>query len=59
MPTGVHVRDARRQLFEAAERVLLRDGANALTSRAVTDETGCAKGSCTDTSPTLTCSSLS
>lgn len=44
MPTGVHLRDARQQLFDAAERVLLRDGANGLTSRAVTDEAGCAKG---------------
>ncbi len=44
MPTGIHLRDARQQLFDAAERVLLRDGANALTSRAVTDEAGCAKG---------------
>lgn len=44
MPTGVHLRDARRQLFDAAERVLLRDGPNGLTSRAVTDEAGCAKG---------------
>lgn len=44
MPTGVHLRDARQQLFEAAERVLLRDGPDALTSRAVTDEAGCAKG---------------
>ncbi|GAA3221432.1 TetR/AcrR family transcriptional regulator [Actinocorallia longicatena] len=44
MPTGVHLRDARRRLFDAAERVLLRDGPNALTSRAVTDEAGCAKG---------------
>ncbi|MFB4276750.1 TetR/AcrR family transcriptional regulator [Nonomuraea sp. MTCD27] len=44
MPTGVAMRDARRQLFEAAERVLLRDGPNALTSRAVTTEAGCAKG---------------
>jgi AcrR family transcriptional regulator len=44
LPTGVHLRDARQQLFDAAERVLLRDGANALTSRAVTDEAGCAKG---------------
>jgi AcrR family transcriptional regulator len=40
----VHIRDARRQLFDAAERVLLRDGANALTSRAVTIEAGVAKG---------------
>ncbi|WP_062217856.1 TetR/AcrR family transcriptional regulator [Streptomyces sp. NBRC 109706] len=44
MPTGTHLRDARRQLFDAAERVLLRDGPNGLTSRAVTDEAGCAKG---------------
>ncbi|MGW0781237.1 TetR/AcrR family transcriptional regulator [Streptomyces sp. NPDC002913] len=44
MPTGVHLRDARQQLFDAAERILLRDGPNALTSRAVTDEAGCAKG---------------
>ncbi|WP_369211579.1 TetR/AcrR family transcriptional regulator [Streptomyces flavofungini] len=44
MPTGVHLRDARQQLFEAAERVLLRAGPNGLTSRAVTDEAGCAKG---------------
>ncbi|SEF93742.1 transcriptional regulator, TetR family [Actinacidiphila yanglinensis] len=44
MPTGVHLRDARQQLFDAAERVLLRDGPNGLTSRAVTDEASCAKG---------------
>ncbi len=44
MPTGVHISDARAQLFDAAERVLLRDGPNALTSRAVTTEAGCAKG---------------
>ncbi|MFF1923292.1 TetR/AcrR family transcriptional regulator [Streptomyces sp. NPDC058221] len=44
MPTGVHLRDARQQLFDAAERVLLRDGPNELTSRAVTEEAGCAKG---------------
>jgi len=44
MPTGVALRDPRRQLFAAAERVLLRAGPNALTSRAVTDEAGCAKG---------------
>jgi AcrR family transcriptional regulator len=34
----------RAQLFDAAEHVLLRDGPNALTSRAVTTEAGCAKG---------------
>jgi AcrR family transcriptional regulator len=44
MPTGVALRDAREQLFDAAERVLLRDGPEALTSRAVTTEAGCAKG---------------
>lgn len=44
MPTGVAMRDAREQLFDAAERVLLRDGPSALTSRAVTTEAGCAKG---------------
>jgi AcrR family transcriptional regulator len=43
-PTGVAFRDARTQLFEAAERVLLRAGPAALTSRAVTTEAGCAKG---------------
>ena len=44
MPTGVVLRDPRQQLFAAAERILLRDGPQALTSRAVTTEAGCAKG---------------
>ena len=44
MPTGVALRDAREQLFDAAERILLRDGPGALTSRAVTTEAGVAKG---------------
>ncbi|MEU6218287.1 TetR/AcrR family transcriptional regulator [Streptomyces sp. NPDC047022] len=44
MPTGVAIRDVRDQLFDAAERVLLRDGPSALTSRAVTADAGCAKG---------------
>ena len=44
MPTGVAIRDPRGQLFEAAERVLLRDGPGGLTSRAVTVEAGVAKG---------------
>jgi AcrR family transcriptional regulator len=44
LPTGVAIRDARRHLFEAAERVLLRDGSQGLTSRAVTAEAGVAKG---------------
>jgi AcrR family transcriptional regulator len=44
VPTGVAIREVRGQLFDAAERVLLRDGPSALTSRAVTTEAGCAKG---------------
>jgi AcrR family transcriptional regulator len=44
VPTGVALKDVREQLFAAAERVLLRDGPNALTSRAVTAEAGVAKG---------------
>lgn len=44
MPTGVALRDVREQLFDATERILLRDGPSALTSRAVTDEAGVAKG---------------
>jgi AcrR family transcriptional regulator len=44
VPTGVAIQDPRWQLFEAAERVLLRDGASGLTSRAVTTEAGVAKG---------------
>jgi AcrR family transcriptional regulator len=44
VPTGVAIRDVREQLFGAAERILSRDGPNALTSRAVTTEAGVAKG---------------
>ena len=44
MPTGVALRGVRAQLFDAAERILLRDGPHALTSRAVTMEAGVAKG---------------
>ncbi len=44
MPTGVAIRDPRGQLFDAAERVLLRAGPSGLTSRAVTAEAGVAKG---------------
>ncbi|MCD0447035.1 TetR/AcrR family transcriptional regulator [Glycomyces sp. A-F 0318] len=44
MPTGVALHDARARLLAAAERVLERDGASALTSRAVTEEAGVAKG---------------
>jgi AcrR family transcriptional regulator len=44
LPTGVHLPNARELLFEAAERVLCRDGVSGLTSRAVTEEAGVAKG---------------
>lgn len=44
MPTGHAIEDVRAKLFDAAERVLLRDGNAALTSRAITAEAGCAKG---------------
>jgi AcrR family transcriptional regulator len=44
MPTGVALRDPRQQLFDAALRVLIRGGVAALTSRAITDEAGVAKG---------------
>jgi AcrR family transcriptional regulator len=44
MPTGVAIRDVRQHLFDAAERVLRRDGPTGLTSRAVTTEAGVAKG---------------
>jgi AcrR family transcriptional regulator len=44
MPTGVAIRDPRGQLFEAAERILLREGPGGLTSRSVTAEAGVAKG---------------
>jgi AcrR family transcriptional regulator len=44
VPTGVAIRDPRGQLFDAAERVLLRDGPSGLTSRAVTAEAAVSKG---------------
>jgi AcrR family transcriptional regulator len=44
VPTGVAIRDPRGQLFDAALRILLRDGPAALTSRTVTAEAGVAKG---------------
>ena len=44
MPTGTPIPDIREQLLGAAERVLLRDGPDALISRAVTTEAGVAKG---------------
>jgi hypothetical protein len=44
VPTGVALPDPREQLFAAAERILRRAGPQALTSRALTTEAGCAKG---------------
>jgi AcrR family transcriptional regulator len=44
VPTGVHLVDPRGQLLDAAERVVLRDGAAALSGRAVTAEAGVANG---------------
>ncbi|MEV6165070.1 TetR/AcrR family transcriptional regulator [Streptomyces sp. NPDC052052] len=43
-PRGVAIPDLRERLFDAAERVLAREGPAALTSRAITGEAGCAKG---------------
>ncbi|MGW0362963.1 TetR/AcrR family transcriptional regulator [Streptomyces sp. NPDC002990] len=43
-PRGVAIPDLRERLFAAAECVIARDGAAALTSRAVTAEADCAKG---------------
>ena len=43
-PRGVATPEIRSQLFEAADRVMVREGPDGLTSRAVTDEAGCAKG---------------
>jgi AcrR family transcriptional regulator len=44
VPTGVAIRDVRERLFAAAERVLVRDGPSALTTRAVTTQAGVANG---------------
>jgi AcrR family transcriptional regulator len=44
MPTGIPIPDIREQLLDAAERVLLRDGPDRVTSRAVTTEAEVAKG---------------
>jgi AcrR family transcriptional regulator len=44
LPTGTPIPDIREHLLEAAERILLRQGPDALTSRAVTAEAGVAKG---------------
>ena len=44
MPRGVAIPELRQRLFEATERLLLRGGPSALSSRAITTEAGCAKG---------------
>ena len=41
---GVRIPELHEQLFAATERIMARDGAAGLTSRAITDEAGCAKG---------------
>ncbi|MFF9512197.1 TetR/AcrR family transcriptional regulator [Streptomyces sp. NPDC014724] len=43
-PRGVAIPDVRERLFDAAVRILAREGPAALTSRAITTEAGCAKG---------------
>jgi AcrR family transcriptional regulator len=43
-PRGVAIPDLREHLFQAAERVLARQGPSGLTSRAITQEAGVAKG---------------
>jgi AcrR family transcriptional regulator len=43
-PRGVAIPAVREQLFDATDRILGRDGPNAVTTRAITDEAGCAKG---------------
>ncbi|HTW07316.1 MAG TPA: TetR/AcrR family transcriptional regulator [Acidimicrobiales bacterium] len=44
MPRGVAIPDAKEELFSATDRLLVREGPEGLTSRAITDEAGCAKG---------------
>jgi AcrR family transcriptional regulator len=44
MPRGVAIPELREQLFQAAERLLAREGPGSLSSRAITTEAGCAKG---------------
>jgi AcrR family transcriptional regulator len=43
-PRGKAIQGVDEQLFAATERVLARTGPSGLTSRAITDEAGCAKG---------------
>lgn len=44
MPRGVAIPEVREQLFQAAERVLFRSGAEGFSSRAIAQEAGVAKG---------------
>jgi AcrR family transcriptional regulator len=43
-PRGVAIPGLRQQLFQATERVLVREGPGGLTGRAITREAGCATG---------------
>lgn len=43
-PRGVAILGLRQQLFQAAERVLVREGPGGLTGRAITREAGCSTG---------------
>jgi AcrR family transcriptional regulator len=43
-PRGVAIPDVREPLFQAAERVLTREGPSGLSSRAITSQAGLAKG---------------
>jgi AcrR family transcriptional regulator len=44
MPRGTAMPTAREQLFDATDRLLRRDGPTGITTRAITDEAGVAKG---------------
>ena len=44
MPRGVAIPEVRERLFQAAERVLEREGPAGVSGRAVTQEAGCATG---------------
>ncbi len=44
MPRGQAIPDAPAALFDAADRILARQGPEGITSRALTDEAGVAKG---------------
>jgi AcrR family transcriptional regulator len=44
LPRGVAIPEVREQLFQAAERILFRSGAEGFSSRAVAQEAGVAKG---------------